>query len=325
MPSRASQRRPSTTSALCCGRRASPHPMQAETIAEFAHAKWVSEDEWISASDLSPSYARILHSDARQALASGRGRRSAANIELRAFGANPHDPEIAAYLAYLYLRADPVQPETARRARAACNRRQRPATFHARRDWGVLAVASALTGREADATRALPRRGRTDQRSDATCRAALSAYSVLRRAASAHRSQAMLSRVHALGGAYAYPSCASPSFWANAARRPQPIELTIRNVARCKLRRRGCRSKSGGGDPDDSRRNPMSVDGDSRNAVTSATSAIWDSHVRKDGTPEGFTVQDDIPSQSERSGGDARALGARLCGVSRPTRTRATI
>jgi quercetin dioxygenase-like cupin family protein len=40
----------------------------------------------------------------------------------------------------------------------------------------------------------------------------------------------------------------------------------------------------------------MSVDGDSRDAVTSATSAIWDSHVRKDGTPEGFTVRTTYPT-----------------------------
>src|SRR6476660_6786332 len=50
------------------------------------------------------------------------------------------------------------------------------------------------------------------------------------------------------------------------------------------------------GGPDDSRRNPMSVDGDSRDAVTSATSAIWDSHVRKAGTPEGFTVRTTYPT-----------------------------
>ena len=40
----------------------------------------------------------------------------------------------------------------------------------------------------------------------------------------------------------------------------------------------------------------MSVDGDSRDAVTSATSAIWDSHVRKAGTPEGFTVRTTYPT-----------------------------
>jgi hypothetical protein len=196
-----------------------PHPMQAETIAEFAHAKWTSEDEWISASDLSPSYARILHSNARQALASGRGAAQAANIELRAFGANPHDPEIAAYLAYLYLRADPVQPETARALALHAIVVSGPRRSARAGDWGVLAVASALTGREADATRALLVEVALTKDLDATCRAALSAYSYFGERLRAPV-QAMLSRVHALGGAYAYPSCASPSFWANAARRP---------------------------------------------------------------------------------------------------------
>ena len=196
-----------------------PHPMQAETIAEFAHAKWTSEDEWISASDLSPSYARLLHSNARQALASGRGAAQAANIELRAFGANPHDPEIAAYLAYLYLRADPVQPETARALALHAIVVSGPRRSARAGDWGVLAVASALTGREADATRAFLVEVALTKDLDATCRAALSAYSYFGERLRAPV-QAMLSRVHALGGAYAYPSCASPSFWANAARRP---------------------------------------------------------------------------------------------------------
>jgi hypothetical protein len=195
-----------------------PHPTQAETIAEFAYAKWTSENEWISASDLSPSYARILHSDARQALASGRGAADAANIELRAFGANPHDPEIAAYLAYLYLRADPVQSETARELalHAIAVSGSRRSTRAG--DWGLLAVASALTGRENDATRALLVEVALTNDMDATCRAALSAYS---RFGERLRTpvQAMLYRVHALGGAYAYPSCAWPPFWTVAARR----------------------------------------------------------------------------------------------------------
>ena len=195
-----------------------PHPTQAETIAEFAHAKWTSEDERISASDVSPSFARLLHSSARQALASGRGAAHAADIELRAFGANPRDPEIAAYLAFLYLRADPVRAETARELalHAIVVSGARRSTRAG--DWGVLAVASALTGREADAARALLVEVALSDDVDATCRVALSAYSrfgePLRTAV-----QAMLYRVHALAGAYAYPSCAWPSLWTTDARR----------------------------------------------------------------------------------------------------------
>ena len=40
----------------------------------------------------------------------------------------------------------------------------------------------------------------------------------------------------------------------------------------------------------------MSIDGESRDAVTSATSTIWDNHVRKDGTPEGFTIRTTYPT-----------------------------
>ena len=199
-----------------------PYPTQAETIAEYAHAKWTSESEWISASDLSPSYAHLLHSSARQALASGRGAAHAANIELRAFGANPHDPEIAAYLAYLYLRAEPVQAETARELALHAIVVSGPRRSARAGDWGVLAVASALTGHEADATRALLVEVALTNDVDATCRAALSAYSYFGERLRTPV-QAMLSRVHALGGAYAYPSCAWPSFWATAARRPSAL------------------------------------------------------------------------------------------------------
>jgi hypothetical protein len=194
-----------------------PHPTQAETIAKVAHAKWTSEDEWIPAGDLSPSYARILHGDARQALASGRGAADVANIELRAFGANPRDPDIAAYLAYLYLRAEPVQPERARELALHAIVVSGPRRSTRAGDWGVLAVASALTGREADATRALLVEVALSRDLDATCHAALSAYS---RFGDRLRTpvQAMLQRVHALGGGYAYPSCAWPPFWASAAR-----------------------------------------------------------------------------------------------------------
>jgi hypothetical protein len=196
-----------------------PYPTQAEKIAEYAHAKWTSEDEWIAASDVSPAYAHLLHSNARQALASGRGAAHAANIELRAFGANPHDPEIAAYLAYLYLRADPVQPEMARELALHAIVVSGPRRSTRAGDWGVLAVASALTGRESDATRAMLVEVALTNDVDGTCRAALSAYSYFGERLRTPV-QAMLTRVHALGGAYAYPSCAWPTFWATAARPP---------------------------------------------------------------------------------------------------------
>lgn len=66
------------------------------------------------------------------------------NIAMRAFGANPRDPDIAVYLAYLYLRTVPAQAETARQLAmhaitvSGSQRAARPD------DWDTLAVANAL-------------------------------------------------------------------------------------------------------------------------------------------------------------------------------------
>ena len=89
------------------------HASQRQAVIDAANANWPSEGGWTSVTDIEPVRARRLHDDARQAFAAGRVA-DAVNIELSAFGANPRDPDIAAYLAFLHIRTNPVQPEMAR-------------------------------------------------------------------------------------------------------------------------------------------------------------------------------------------------------------------
>src|SRR5439155_20900409 len=129
------------------------HATQRQAVIDAANANWPSEGGWTSMTDIEPVRARRLHDDARQAFAAGRVA-DAVNIELSAFGANPRDPDIAAYLAFLHIRTNPVQPEMARQLALYAifvSGSRRSARFG---DWDTLAVASALAGRDIDATRA---------------------------------------------------------------------------------------------------------------------------------------------------------------------------
>jgi len=189
------------------------HPSQTQSVVDAAYRTWPSEGASIPvSSSSSPSYARRLHDDARLAGTSGRNNTEAINIELRAFAANPRDPDIAGYLANLYLRSRPAQPEIARQLAlhaiaVSGSRRSTRAD-----DWGTLAVASAMTGRETDAVRAYLVELALTNNVDRTCQTALNAYSSfgdrLRVPVSA-----MLSRARSQARGTEYPSCAWPSSW----------------------------------------------------------------------------------------------------------------
>jgi len=77
-------------------------------------------------------------------------------LQVRAFGANPLDAEIAGNLAFLLLRQRPAQPEAARQlALHALTLRGSRHPEGRIEDWATLAIASALSGRERDARNAL--------------------------------------------------------------------------------------------------------------------------------------------------------------------------
>ncbi|TMG98257.1 MAG: hypothetical protein E6H69_12015 [Betaproteobacteria bacterium] len=151
------------------------HRSQQQAVVDAAYAKWPSETVWTAATEIEPIRARRLHDDARQAFTSGRVS-DALNIELSAFGANPRDPDIAAYLAFLHMKMNPAQPELARQLALYAifvSGSRRSARFG---DWGTLAIASALAGREIDAARAFLVEVALTSNLDRTCQIALSAY-----------------------------------------------------------------------------------------------------------------------------------------------------
>jgi len=137
-----------------------------------------SADIRIVPHDIAGADARRLHDEAMRVYASRRVVGDAIDLELRAFGANPYDAEIAGQLAYFYLKATPAQPERARElalhaigTTSAANPRGRLD------DWITFAIASALIGRQADSTNAFYVSVALARNDERVCRAALGALS----------------------------------------------------------------------------------------------------------------------------------------------------
>jgi hypothetical protein len=139
----------------------------------------------------------------------------ALDTELTAFGANPRDPDIAVYLAFLHLRTNPLQAETARRLALYAmivSGSQRSIRFG---DWDTLAVASALAGRDSDATRAYLVEVALTSNLDYTCQTALGAYATFGERMRLPV-QAMLNRIDSNGRVSPY--CDWPPQWNTAMR-----------------------------------------------------------------------------------------------------------
>src|SRR5262249_50499548 len=129
--------------------------MQERTVADAARALRI-RDDGLLAGVATPGEARRLNNQARAAFSSGRDVLEAFDLQLRAFNANPRDPETAGPLALLSLKPAPPQPDMARQvALIAIAARGRQYTVTRMDDWNTFAVASALSGREADARNAL--------------------------------------------------------------------------------------------------------------------------------------------------------------------------
>jgi hypothetical protein len=129
------------------------HPAQSAGVINAAHGPWYSEQLYFPG-PRDPVRARRLYEEAKWVFDSGRTS-DALNLGLRAFAADPRDSNIAGFLAVLHLSVRPPQPETARQLALhalAFSGSRRSARAD---DWDTLAIASALTGREVDATRAL--------------------------------------------------------------------------------------------------------------------------------------------------------------------------
>jgi hypothetical protein len=195
------------------------HPLQERGVADAARQVGMPDDAALLGRTLAPVEARRLNDQAR-VFAARRNIQEAFSTQLRAFGANPRDPDVAGNLAQLYLKLTPPQPELARQigllAIAA-----RASQFHTARmeDWQTLAIANALAGREVDATNAFFVTLALASDAQRGCAAALNALASygerLRRPA-----EAVFYRVQAQGRGYDSPACAWPPNGAAVTRLP---------------------------------------------------------------------------------------------------------
>ena len=164
------------------------------------------------------SEARRLNDEAIRAYWYRRNVAEAFELQMKAFGANPYDPEVAGNLAFLHLRVNPAQPEVARQL-ALHAIAVRGSQYPAGRleDWNTYAVASALTGRDADARNALFVTVALAKNVERNCKAgqiAIASYGERVR----EPVNAMMYRIHTQGRAYASPHCAWPMNWSASAR-----------------------------------------------------------------------------------------------------------
>lgn len=147
--------------------------LRHRSYAQATNVRWRSEYA-VTPPAADAGRARDLFHAAHRAYTSGR-KPEAVELQLRAFAANPRDPDVAGFLAFLHLRTSPARPETARQLALhalAFSGSRRDTRFE---DWNTFAVASALTGRSADATRAYLLMLALSGDAERSCRAALRA------------------------------------------------------------------------------------------------------------------------------------------------------
>jgi hypothetical protein len=192
-------------------------PAQVRQVIDVADRSWASESSWVGVGESKPEYARRLHEQALRTLSSGGRVAEALDIELQAFGANPQDPDIAGYLAFLYLQTRPARPELARQLalHSIVFSGSRRSTRHA--EWNTLAIASALTGREADSVRTFVAGAALTNNVERSCQAAHRAYAnygeIMRAPV-----MAFFQRLNEQGRAYDAPACTRSMYWNVATR-----------------------------------------------------------------------------------------------------------
>jgi hypothetical protein len=146
---------------------------EEDAIVDAATRPWRSERAYVRITD--PAAGSTLHARARQAYATGRDR-EAHDLAIRAFSVNPRDANLAGLLAFLELRAGAGHAEVARQLALNALAFRGPRRSQQLEDWDTLAVASALTGRQADATGAFLVGLALSGNVERTCRVARQAY-----------------------------------------------------------------------------------------------------------------------------------------------------
>ncbi|TMH57420.1 MAG: hypothetical protein E6H53_12945 [Betaproteobacteria bacterium] len=184
-------------------------PQQERSVADAARLSGIRSDLSLLPATTAPREARRFNDQARVALASRHSVAEALDLQLRAFGANPRDAEVAGHLALLYLKLTPPQADTARQVAllALANGAQQRSTRM--EDWYAFAVASALSGRDVDARNALFVMLAVSGNTERSCLAALNA---LARYGERLRGpvEAVFSRIHGQGRDDESPACAWP-------------------------------------------------------------------------------------------------------------------
>lgn len=164
--------------------------------------------------------ARRLHEAAAAAFWDARNAHQALALQLRAFGANPLDADVAGNLAFYYLKQRPAAAESARRlALYALALPDSPHAAGRLEDWTTLAIASALVGRERDARNAFFVTLALSPSLDRQCRAAASAYATHGTPLRAP-TEAMLARIRTWGRSGESPFCRWPPNWWVGVRAP---------------------------------------------------------------------------------------------------------
>ena len=134
----------------------SEHVRDDDDLRASAAAVARSAGDPLAGMTLLPRDAQQLNDQARAEYARHGSTPDVLMLQVRAFGANPMDAEVAGNLAFLLLRQRPAQAEAARQlalhALTLRNTRQADARIE---DWATFAIASALTGHERDARNAL--------------------------------------------------------------------------------------------------------------------------------------------------------------------------
>jgi len=188
-------------------------------VVDSAQAVWVRDGTTAYSQAVDAATARRLNEEAMQAYWVRRNIPEALELSLKAFGANPNDPEVAGNLAFLHLRVNPAQPETARQlalhAIAVRGTRFRSGRLE---DWNTYALASALTGRDADARNAMYVTLALAGSVERNCKAGLNAIANYGERVR-EPVEAMLYRIYTQGRAYESPYCAWPPNWAMGMRR----------------------------------------------------------------------------------------------------------
>jgi hypothetical protein len=160
-----------------------------------------------------PRDAQQLNAAARSEYARHGSTPEALMLQVRAFGANPLDAEVAGNLAFLLLRQKPAQAEAARQlALHALTLRGGQRPEGSIEDWATLAIASALSGRERDARNALLVTLALAPNLERQCKAALDVVALYGERLRAPV-EAMLESAHASERARQSAFCEWPPHW----------------------------------------------------------------------------------------------------------------